>query len=69
MHFLCSCYKWTLRASSHSHVCEQECLALLGGEEKGRETLCLGRLMGEIERKRDKIYPQEIAIFLSLGMC
>lgn len=43
MHFLCSCYKWTLRASSHSYVCEQECLALLAGEKERRETVCLGR--------------------------
>ena len=68
MHFLCSCYKWTLKASSRSHVCERECFSLLGGGQERRETVCLGWLAGEIEGKEGKMYPHEIIFFFPRHM-
>lgn len=61
MHFLCSCYKWTLRVSCHSRVCvcEQECLALLGGRTGGEE-----RLVGEIEINGENIPTRNYIFFI-----
>lgn len=57
MHFLCSCYKWTLRASSHCH-CEQECLAVLVRKyDGGGRMVCLGRGRWKKLKKSSQILP------------